>query len=79
MGTKYRIGSVCLFTENKWLFRSENVDDIKLAGKKQKMDPMRKKLMNNVDLDEPTSFFDHENWRCTQRECKPSEILLKEY
>ena len=33
--------------------------------------------MKNVDLDEPTSFLDHENLGCTQRECKPNEIVMK--
>ena len=32
-----------------------------------------------VDLDEPTSFFDHVYLGCTQRECKPSEIIIDEY
>ena len=43
------------------------VDDIKLAGKKQNIDPMWKVLNKEVDLGEPTSFFDHENLGCTQR------------
>ena len=30
-----------------------------MAGKKQNMAPMWKKLMKNVDLDEPTSHLDH--------------------
>ena len=41
------------------LFLSVSVDDIKMAGKKQNMGPMWKKLMKNVDLDEPTSFHVH--------------------
>ena len=35
------------------------VDDIKLAGKKQNIDPMWIILMKDVDLGEPTSFLDH--------------------
>ena len=35
------------------------------------MTPMWKKLMQQVDLDEPNSFLDHEYLGCTQRECKP--------
>ena len=35
------------------------VDDIKLAGKKQNIDPMWKVLNKEVDLGEPTSFLDH--------------------
>ena len=62
------------------LFISVRVDDIKIVGKKQNMAPMWKKLMKNVDLDEPTSFLDHVFFLgCTQRECKPNEIIFDEY
>ena len=50
-----------------------------MTGKSQNMTPMWKKLMKNVDLDEPTSFLDHENLGCTQSECKPNEIIVEEY
>ena len=33
--------------------------------------------MRNVDLDEPTSFPDHVYLGCTQRECKPNEIIIE--
>ena len=69
-----------LFVHRKQgLFLSENVDDIRMAGKKQKKAPMWKKLMEHVDLDEPTSFLDHVYLGCTQRECKPNEIIIDEY
>ena len=61
------------------LFLLVNVDDIKMAGKKQKMATMWKKLMKLVDLDEPTSYFDHVYYGCTQCECKPNEIIIEEY
>ena len=41
------------------------------------MGPMWKNLMKNVDLDEPTSFLDH-ICGCSQRECKPNEIIIDE-
>ena len=45
----------CLFVHRKQgFFLSVYVDDIKTAGKKQHMAPMWKKLMKNVDLDEPS-------------------------
>ena len=50
-----------------------------MAGKKQHKAPTWKKLMKNVDLDEPTSFLDHMYLGCTQRECKPNEIIIEEY
>ena len=50
----------CLFVlREKVLFSSVYVDDIKLAGKKQNIDPMWKVLNKEVDLGEPTSFLDH--------------------
>ena len=48
----------CMFVQRKQgLFLSEYVDDIKTAGKKQNMAPMWKKLMKNVDLEEPRHFL----------------------
>ena len=41
------------------MFLSEDVDDIKMAGKKKNMAPMWKKLVKLVDLGEPTSCLDH--------------------
>ena len=35
--------------------------------------------MKDVDIEEPTSFIDHENLGCTQHECKPNEIIVEEY
>ena len=35
------------------------VDDIKLTGKKQNLDPMWKLQTKEVDFGEPTSFLDH--------------------
>ena len=49
------------------------VDDIKLAGKKQNIDPMWKVLMKDVDLGESTSFLDHVDLGCTQRECQTKQ------
>ena len=61
---KYGWGKVpnweCLFVHReKGLFLSVYVDDIKLAGKKQNIDPMWKLFNQEVDLGEPTSFLDH--------------------
>ena len=43
----------CMFVHRKQgLFLSVYVDDIKMAGKKQILAPMWKKLMKNVDIDE---------------------------
>ena len=34
--------------------------------------------MKNVDIDEPTSFFDHVYLGCTQRACKPYETIIEQ-
>ena len=69
----------CLFVHRKQgLFLSVHVDDIKMAGQKQNMAPMWKKLMKNVDIGEPTSFVDHVFLGCTQHECKSNEKIIEQ-
>ena len=55
------------------------VDDIKLAGKKQNINPMWKVLVKEVDLGEPTSFLDHVYLVCTQRQCEMSKDIVDNY
>ena len=55
------------------------VDDIKLAGKEQNLDPMWKVLNKEVDLREPTSFLDHVYLGCTQRQCEISKDIVDNY
>ena len=70
----------CLFVHReKGLFLSVYVDDIKLAGKKQNVNPMWKVLNKEVDLGEPTSFLDHEHLGCTQRQCQISKDIVDNY
>ena len=70
----------CLFVHRqKGLFLSVYVDDIKLIGKKQNIDPMRKVLNKEVDLGEPTSFLDHVCLGCTQRQCEISKDIVDNY
>ena len=70
----------CLFVHRqKGLFFSVYVDDKKLAGKKQNIDPVWKVLNKEVDLGEPTSFLDHENLGCTQRQCEISKNTVDSY
>ena len=56
-----------------------HVDDIKIVGKKQNIDPLWKVLMKEVDLGEPTPFLDHVHLRCTQRECETSKDIVDNY
>ena len=70
----------CLFVRRqKGLFLSVYVDDMKLAGKKQHIDPMRKLRNKEVDLAEPTSFFDHVYLGSTQRQCEISKDIVDNY
>ena len=70
----------CLFVHReKGLFLSVYVDDIKLAGKKQNIDPMWKVLNKEVDLGEPTSFLDHVYLGCTERQCEISKDIVDNY
>ena len=79
LGLEKKTNWECLFVHRKQgLFLSVNVDDIKMAGKNKNMAPMWKKLMKNANIDEPTSFLDHVCLGCTQRECKPNEIIIEE-
>ena len=70
----------CVFVHReKRLFLSVYVDDIKLAGKKQNIDPMWKVLNEGVDLGEPTSFLDHVYLGRTQRQCEISKDIVDNY
>ena len=70
----------CLFVHSeKGLFLSVYVDDIKLGGKKQNIDPMWKVPNKEVDLGEPTSFLDHVYLGCTQRQCEMSKDIVDNY
>ena len=55
------------------------VDDIKLVGKKQNIDPMWKVLNKAVDLGEPASFLDHVFLGCIQRQCEISKDVVDNY
>ena len=55
------------------------VDDIKLAGKKQNINPTWKILMKDVDLGEPTSFLDHVYLGSTQRQSEISKDVVDNY
>ena len=55
------------------------VHDTKLAGKTENVGPTGKILIKDVDLKEPTSFLDHVNLGCTQRECQISKDIVANY
>ena len=61
------------------MFLSVHVDDFKLAGEKQNINPTWKLLMKDVDLGEPASFLDHVYLGCTHRECQISKDIVDNY
>ena len=63
----------------KGLFLSVYVDDIKLAGKRQNINPMWKVPDKEVDFGEPTSSIDHVYLVCTQRQCEISKDIVDNY
>ena len=63
----------------KRLFLSVCVDDIKLAGKKQHINPMWQALNKEVDLGETTAFLDHVYLGCTQRQCEIRKDIVDNY
>ena len=67
----------CLFLNRaKGLFLSVYVDDIKLAGKTENIEPTWEILMKDDCLGEPSSFRDHVYLGCTQRECQISNDIV---
>ena len=67
----------CFFVHSeKRLLSSVYVDDIKLTGQKQNIDPMWKVLNKEVDLGELTSSLDHVYLGCTQRQCEISKDIV---
>ena len=79
VGRKFHIGNVFSYNREKGLFLSVHVDDIKLAGKTQNINPMWKVLNKEVDLGEPRSFLDHVYLGCTQRQCEISKDTVDNY
>ena len=70
----------CLIVHReKGLCLSVYVDDIKLDGKKQNIDPMWKVLNKEVDPGEPISFLDHVHLGCAQRQCEISKHIVDNY
>ena len=57
----------------------KDVDDIKLSGKKQNIDPMWKVRNKEVDLGEPTSFLGHVYLGCTRRPFEISKDIFDNY
>ena len=55
------------------------MDDIKLAGKKQNIDPMWKVLNEEVDLGEPTSFLDYVYLGKPQRQREISKDIVDNF
>ena len=55
------------------------VGDVKLAGKKQNINPTWMILMKDVDKGEQTPSVDHVYLGCTQRECQISKDIVDNF
>ena len=70
----------CLFVHReKGLFLSVYVDGIKLAGKNKILIRCGKYSIKKSIWEEPTSFLDHVNLSCTQRQCQTSKDIVDNY
>ena len=78
VGRRFPIGNDYSYTVRKG-YSHLCVDDIKLAGKEQNINPMWKVLNKEVDLGERTSFLDHVYLGCTQRQCEISKDIVDNY
>ena len=78
IGTRHRIENFFWFIENKGCSYKYIVDGHPNDWRKQKTEHIWKKCMSNIDLDEPTSFFDNEYMGCAERESKPNEIIIEQ-
>ena len=66
----------CSFIDReKGLFLSVYVDDIRVAGKKQHLDPSWRIPMNEIDFGEPTSFLDHVYLGCIEENATQAKTL----
>ena len=79
VGKKFVNGESLFVNRARGLFLSVYVDDVKLAGKTENIEPTWKILMKDVDLGEPTSFLDLGYLGCTQRECTISNDIVTNY
>ena len=80
VGRRFPIGNVLFVHRQKGWFLSVYVDDIKLSGKKHNIVIECADVLNEeVDLGEPTSFFDHVFLGCIQRQCEISRDVVDNY
>ena len=70
----------CLFVHRaKRLFLSVYVDDLKLSGKNENINPMWKVLNKEVDVEEPTSFLDPVCLGCIHRHRETRKHVVDNY
>ena len=77
-GRKFPNGA-CSSTAKRGYSLSVCVDDIKLAGKKQNLNPMWKVLNQEVDLGEPTSSLDHVYLGCTRKQHQVNKNIVDKH
>ena len=76
LGEGFQLRLLIRTHREKGLFLSVYVDDIKLAGKKQNIDPVWKVLNKEVDLGEPTSFLIMYTWMHSKTMWNKQRLLL---
>ena len=69
---------VCLFVHRKQGFLFMWMS-LKRLESSRIWSPCGRTLMQNIVLDEPTSFLDHVCLGCTQGECKTNETIIEQY
>ena len=79
-GWENALARECLFVHRQQgLLLFVYVDDIRMVGKKNNLQPVWKGLMKQVDMVKRTQFLDQVNFGCTQLECKPNKKFVDEY
>ena len=68
----------CLYVHReKKLFLSVYVDDLKMVGKKENMEPMWAELRKHLNLDPPSKMIDNQYLGSTQREIIPDPVNVE--
>ena len=77
-GRRFQIGNVSLLIVKKDYSYLCMCGRHKTGLRETNLDPMWK-VLNKVDLGEPTSFLDHVYLGCTQRQCEISKDIVDNY
>ena len=79
VGRMFPILNACSYTVKKRFILICVCGWHQIGWRETKHLPVWKVLNKEVDLREPTSFFDHENLGCTQKQCEISKDIVDKY